>query len=58
VTPVLAQLERWFSEEERTHCPSCEVRGAIEHGSVLVCLACAAVSLGRSESTGANGQGS
>jgi uncharacterized UBP type Zn finger protein len=58
VTPALTQLERWFSEEEHTRCPSCDVRGAIQHGSVLVCLACAAVSLGRSKPIGVPGQGS
>jgi hypothetical protein len=46
VTRAFAQLERWFSEEERTRCPFCQAREAIEQSRVLLCLACAAVSIG------------
>jgi hypothetical protein len=47
VIPALARLEGWFSEEERSRCPFCAAQKAIEEGPVLVCLACAAVSLSR-----------
>ena len=47
--PAFTRLEDWFSTEEQTRCPSCEAKRAIEHGSVRVCLACAAVSIGAGE---------
>jgi hypothetical protein len=45
VTAALAQMQRWFSEAERTSCPVCHDKQAIAEGSLLVCLACAALSL-------------
>ena len=43
--PALAQMEHWFSEEELAPCPCCRAKKAIAEPSVLVCLACAAVSI-------------
>jgi hypothetical protein len=52
VSPALALLEGWFTEEERGHCPFCDAHEAIGHGSLLVCLGCAAVSIGGSRPLG------
>lgn len=47
MTLALAQMQHWFSEEQRTPCPVCRTNQAIANVdvSVLVCLACAPVSI-------------
>jgi hypothetical protein len=45
MSSLFVPLRRWFADEERTVCPFCRTKQAIDGGSLLVCLACEAVSI-------------